>query len=265
MLTMSVDAAVYVRRTAGPALTPERFLAALSLPTGDTGPRWLRTVGPDGSVFDVRLSTDPESVAGPDVGAPQPGLADRAYDCYLHVTIAETADDGDSLAALRGYCRWAVARLHAAEEPLESVHQLDSDCLYSYWIDLPGPPAEAEVVLWLGAQEPPVAAEFSLTGAADLAAAGGPFAAFTAERPGRLIAPVDDTGDAVTYTVAFRAEELPYAAGAYAPAAAVDAGQLDGFVERLLGELGRYTPGADLACWVNGRLHRYEVELPAHA
>ncbi|MFJ9442374.1 hypothetical protein ACIRRH_10935 [Kitasatospora sp. NPDC101235] len=134
----------------------------------------------------------------------------------------------------------------------------DVDGAYSYRV-LPEA-QEAVVDLRLGSEASPAESGFSLVEAANRAASGTGLV-FTEDEPGRHLVPADEAGNSVTQTMAFRAEELPFAAGARSGAAPVDARQLGEFTERLLAELARHTTGADLACWVNDRLYRYKVEL----
>ncbi|MFF2614879.1 hypothetical protein [Kitasatospora sp. NPDC058046] len=253
---MSTDAAILVRRPSGPALTAQE-IADVLVPVSDplTAP-WHHRVGTDGSKFRIRLSADPGDLAGPAVAGP-PGDGQRDYDCFIHVSIYWTTEDtDDSLGSLRAFCRSLVAELHGAWPEAESAFEVDD--AYSYRI-LPEL-SEGVVDLRLGSEAPLTAPGFSLVEAANRAASGTGLV-FTEDEPGRHLAPSEDAGDSVTYTVSSRAEELPFAAGARSGAAPVDARQLDGFTERLLAELARHTAGADLACWVNDRLYRYEVEL----
>ncbi|MEU1285304.1 hypothetical protein [Kitasatospora sp. NPDC005856] len=253
---MSTDAAILVRRPSGPALTAREISDVLTLTTDPLTDPWHHLVGADGSKFRLRLSTEPGDLSGP---APDgsSGGGERDYDCFLHVSIYWTTEDtDDSIGSLRAFCRSLVARLHAVWPEAESVSEVDD--AYGYRV-LPEP-AEGVVDLRLGSEAPPAEPGFSLVEAANRAASGTGLV-FTEDEPGRHVVPSQDAGDSVTYTVSARAEELPFAAGARSGAAPVDARQLDGFTERLLAELARHTTGADLACWVNGRLYRYEVEL----
>ncbi|MFF4921174.1 hypothetical protein ACFY4B_11390 [Kitasatospora sp. NPDC001261] len=256
---MSVNAVVSIRRLDEPSLTAEEIASTLGLPGGPAARTWHETVGPDGSRLTLWLTAEPGDVSGPAVGVTHDnGYAERLYDCQLHVGVADLAGE-DEVTALRSYCRFATARLHAALGGLETASYIDADGNYSYRIDPPGL-SEAVVDLRLGSEAPLTAPGFSLVEAANRAASGTGLV-FTEDEPNRHLAPSEDAGDSVAYTVSSRAEELPFAAGARSGAAAVDARQLDGFTERLLAELARHTAGADLACWVNDRLYRYEVEL----
>ncbi|RGD58095.1 hypothetical protein DR950_10105 [Kitasatospora xanthocidica] len=245
-----------MRRPSGPALTAQE-IADVLVPVSDplTAP-WHHRVGTDGSKFRIRLSADPGDLAGPAVAGPS-GDGQRDYDCFIHVSIYWTTEDtDDSLGSLRAFCRSLVAELHSAWPEAESAFEVDD--AYSYRI-LPEL-SEGVVDLRLGSEAPLTAPGFSLVEAANRAASGTGLV-FAEDEPNRHLAPSEDAGDSVTYTVSSRAEELPFAAGARSGAAPVDARQLDGFTERLLAELARHTAGADLACWVNDRLYRYEVEL----
>ncbi|MFJ7905502.1 hypothetical protein [Kitasatospora sp. NPDC096204] len=256
---MSVNAGFVVRRPGGPPVTAEEIASALGLQDGPTADSCCRTTGPDGSLFSLRLTTDPGDVSGPAVGAVRDDwYVERPYDCRLNISVEQLAGD-DVVPALRSCGRWATTRLHAALEGLETAFYVDIDGNYSYRVDLPGLP-EAVVDLRLGSGTPPAAPGFSLAEAANRAASGTGLV-FSEDEPGRHLVPAGETGDSVTYTVSYRAEELRFAAGARSAAAPVDARQLGEFTERLLTELARHTDGADLACWVNGRLYRYEVEL----
>ncbi|MFG2905087.1 hypothetical protein ACGF13_08495 [Kitasatospora sp. NPDC048286] len=252
---MSTDAAILVRRPSGPALTAREISDVLTLTTDPLTDPWHHVVGADGSKFRLRLSSAPGDLSGPAVESS--GAGERDYDCFVHVSIYWTTEDtDDSIGSLRAFCRSLVAELHAVWPEAESVFEVDD--AYSYRV-LPEP-SEGVVDLRLGSGAPPTEPGFSLVEAANRAASGTGLV-FTEDEPGRHIVPSDGAGDSVTYTVSHRAEELPFAAGARSAAAPVDARQLGEFTERLLTELARHTAGADLACWVNGRLYRYEVEL----
>ncbi|MFJ8624636.1 hypothetical protein ACIRD3_17570 [Kitasatospora sp. NPDC093550] len=253
---MSIDAVLAVRRLEGPALTAEEIGSVLGFRNGPAARTWHGATGPDGSVLSLWLSTDPGDLSGPAVGVVRGDwYAERLYDGRLHVGVAESAGE-DAVAALRAYCRSATARLHAALGGLETASYVDVDGNYSYRIDRQGLP-EAVVDLRLGS-EAPIA--FSLVETANRAASGTGLV-FTEDEPGRHVIPSGSAGDSVTHTVAHRAEELAFARGARSGPVPVDARKLAEFTDRLAAELAGITSGADLACWVNDRLYRYEVEL----
>ncbi|MGW2873359.1 hypothetical protein ACWDD9_33745 [Kitasatospora sp. NPDC001119] len=254
---MSTDAAILVRRPTGPALTAQEIADVLAPTTDPLTAPWHHTVGADGSKFRFRLSTKPGDLAGAAFDGPSSGR-ERDYDCFIHVSIYWTTEEtDDSIGSLRAFCRFLVAKLHTAWPEAESVFEVDE--AYSYRVDL-RELSEGTVDLRLGSEAPLTAPGFSLVEAANRAASGTGLV-FTEDEPGRHVVPAEETGNSVAYTVSSRAEELPFAAGARSGAAAVDARQLGEFTERLLAELARHTAGADLACWVNDRLYRYEVEL----
>ncbi|MER7767537.1 hypothetical protein [Kitasatospora sp. NPDC096140] len=256
---MSVDAVLAVRRPDGPPLTAEEIGSALGFRNGPAERTRHGATGPDGSRLSLWLSTDPGDLSGPAVGVIRDDwYAERLYDGRLYVGVTESAGE-DVVAALRSYCRFATARLHGTLGDLETASYVDVDGNYSYRVDRPALP-EAVVDLRLGSEAAPAAPGFSLVEAANRAASGTGLV-FTEDEPGRHVIPSEGAGDSVTYTVAHRAEELPFARGARSGAVPVDARLLGEFTERLLTELAGTTSGADLACWVNDRLHRYEVEL----
>ncbi|MET8540008.1 hypothetical protein ABZW03_05030 [Kitasatospora sp. NPDC004799] len=256
---MSTDAAVLVRRPSGPALTA-REIADVLVPAADprTAP-WHHRVGADGSRFRFRLSAAPGDLSGPVVDGTSSG-GERDYDCFVHASIYRTGEGtDDSLGALRAFCRSLVAELHAVWPEAESAWEVDE--AYSYRGAPPGP-MEGVVALRLASEALPAESEFSLVEAANRAASGTGLV-FTEDDPGRHVVPAGEADNAVSWTLSSRAEQLPFAAAARSTAIApLDARRLGEFTERLLAELARHTSGADLACWVNGRLHRYEVALP---
>ncbi|WP_371494963.1 hypothetical protein OG871_06710 [Kitasatospora sp. NBC_00374] len=264
---MSSDAAVLVRRHTGGALTTRQVATALGLSEDPSVVLWQQATGPDGSLFSLRMSTDPGDRLGPAVGEPSPEWpAERSYDCYLHVTIDRTADeDGDSTAALRAFCRSVVSRLHGAWAALETAFSLDADGSYSYRID-PHEMRGTEIELWLGSAAQPFAPRFSLAGAADRAAAAarlGPL--FHECPPGRFIPDAETAGDAVTETLALRAERPGFRAAARTAEWSGTPEELLGFTERLLTEVGTAFEEVDLALWVDGRLCRNEVAARVEA
>ncbi|WP_033825547.1 hypothetical protein [Kitasatospora sp. MBT63] len=260
---MASDAGLLVRRRTGDALTVRQVATALGLPDDPSAVRWQRTTGPDGSLFGLRMSTEPGDLLGPAVGESSAEWpAERPYDCYLHVTIDRTAgEDGDSTAALRAFCRSAVSRLHGAWPGLETAFGLDADGSYSYRID-PREVRGTEIELWLGSAAQPAVPLFSPAGAADRsAAADRPGPRFHACPPGRFIPDAESAGDAVTETLALRAGRPGFRAAARTAGWSGAPEALPGFTERLLTECGAAFEEFDLALWVDGRLCRNEVAV----
>ncbi|MFE0653966.1 hypothetical protein ACFVZH_35965 [Streptomyces sp. NPDC059534] len=253
---MSIDAELHIRWGAGEQPLEERLAEALALNPDPVNPAWREGLAPDGSRYGVRVSTDAGDIVGPTVYSPgiSTGQETPRYSVMLHVSPNRVGDDvEDGFASMRSYCRQIIETLKHRWKIIEYAFAVESDGLVNYGLtasasQLSGEYADLHV--WIGSQTPFDLESFITS--VEFSSVDAPAAAV-----GKILGS-SDPGEIVE-SLTERVSELDHQR--MLVISGVRSEEANSVMESLVSEVSTQFPGIDLAIWIDGVLHRYEVEL----